>query len=98
MTALAEHTHSPRTLLCHLMWLRDDSALAASMRGDEPRGWGADRHLLATVVDALQANTYVTAAVASKKKPRKPKFIERPSGQRKAKPRVVRVADIARGR
>lgn len=93
---LAEHSHSPRTLLSFIAWLPDDSALAASMRG-QPRGWGTDRHLLATVVDAIQANTWITAAVASKRKPKRPKRLPRPESEKKSvKARVLRVADLVK--
>lgn len=95
---LAGHTHSPRTLLSYIVWLPDNSALAASMRGEKSRGWGTERHLLATLVDAVQANTWVTAATASKRKPRKPTRVPRPKSDNKAKARVVRVADLVKGR
>lgn len=92
---LAEHSHSPRTLLSYIAWLPDNSALAAAMRA-EPRGWGSERHLLATVVDAIQANTYVTAK-AARGRPKKPKPIPRPRSKKKTAARVVRVADLVKG-
>lgn len=92
---LAEHTHSPRSILARLRWLPDNSALSASFRG-EPRGWGQDRHLAATLVDALQQNSWITAAVATKRKPPKPKALQRPKST-KTRARVVRVADLMKG-
>lgn len=90
MTALRDHTHSPRLLLARLTQLPDTSALAASIRG-EPRGWGADRHLLATVVDAVQINTWVLSSANSKRKPKKPTLVTRPG---KKKRRVIRVSEL----
>jgi hypothetical protein len=46
------------------------------------RGWGHDRHLLAAIFDAVQANTVVTARVAGAKKVRAPKPWPRPGSQR----------------
>jgi hypothetical protein len=84
---------SPRMLLARLACLPDTSALHASLRG-EPRGWGMDRHLSATVVDAIQENSWLTAAVASKRKPRKPRPIPRPKSTAKPQGRVVSVAAL----
>lgn len=81
---------SPRMLLARLLCLPDTSALHASLRG-EPRGWGGDRHLAATVVDAIQANTYVTASLLSRRRVRKPKRLQRPKVKRQ---RVVSVAEL----
>lgn len=94
---LAEHTHSPRTLLALIEWLPDNGAFGAAVRG-EPRGWGTDRHVAVTTIDALQANTWVTAAVATKRRPVKPKPIPRPKGsKKKSQGRVLRVADLVKG-
>lgn len=94
---LAGHTHSPRSLYALITWLPDTGAVAAAMRG-EVRGWGLDRHIQASVFDAVQANTWVTAAVSSKRKPRKPKPFPRPKGSlKKNKVRTLRVADLVKG-
>lgn len=90
VAAIRDHTHSPRMLLVRLLELPDTSALAASIRG-EPRGWGTDRHLFATLVDAIQANTWVLTAANSKKKPRRPKPVPRPG---RSKRRVIRVKEL----
>lgn len=79
-------------LLARLRCLPDAAALHASFRG-EPRGWGTDRHLAATLVDAIQNNTWATIAVASQRKPRKFKPIRRPKS--KKQPTVVSVAQLA---
>lgn len=92
VSVLRDYSHSPRTLIAYLSALPDNSALAASIR-QEPRGWGTDRHLFATVVDAVQANTWVTAAASGGRKPRKPKPVARP--KRASRSRVLRVADLA---
>lgn len=77
-------------LLARLKSLPDTSALHAAIRG-EPRGWGGDRHLLATVIDAIQANSYVTASALTGKRGRKPKRIQRPKASHR---RVVSVAEL----
>ena len=96
MAVLRDYTVSPRGLLARLSCLPDDSALAASLQG-VPRGWGTDRHLLASTVDAVLGNTYVTARVAGVKRVRKPKPIPRPKTKARPKRRVVRVADLTKG-
>lgn len=78
-------------LLARLLSLPDTSALHASLRG-EPRGWGGDRHLLATVVDAIQANSYATVSAFTGKRGRKPKRIQRPKA--KSQRRTVSVAEL----
>lgn len=61
--------------------------------GLEFRSWTVAEYLAALMVDAIQANTWTTAAVANpKRKPRKPKPIPRPGERRR---RVVTVAQIA---
>lgn len=81
---------SPRMLLARLTCLPDTSALAAAVQS-APRGWGGDRHSLVTLIDALQQNTYATVAVATKRRPSKPKPMPRPKGPRKK----VTVAELA---
>lgn len=93
VATIRDYTRSPRMLLACLNNLPDTSALHASLRG-EPRGWGVDRHYLATTIDAIQNNTWVTAAVASKRKPRKVKPMWRPSKKRSQK--VMKVSDLVR--
>lgn len=93
VSVLRDHSISPRMLLARLKSLPDTSALHASVRG-EPRGWGGDRHLLATVIDAIQVNTWITKAASTKRKPRKPKPIKRP--KQKKQQTVMTVADLVR--
>ena len=96
MAALRDYTVSPRGIFARLAGLPDDSALAAALQG-VPRGWGTNRHLLATVIDAIQGNTYVTARVAGVKRVRKPTPIPRPKTKARQKRRVVRVSDLKKG-
>jgi hypothetical protein len=96
VAVLRDYTVSPRGIFARLANLPDDSALSASLQGVH-RGWGTNRHLLATVVDAIQGNTYVTARVAGVKRVRKPKPIPRPKTKARQKRRVVRVADLTKG-
>jgi hypothetical protein len=90
VSALRDHTHSPRMLLARIANLPDSGALAASFQG-VPRGWGGDRHALVTITDAIQQNTYVTARAGGSKM-RKPKPIERPRAKRNRV--TVTVADL----
>jgi hypothetical protein len=92
VTVLRDESVSPRMLWARIRGLPDSSALHASIRG-EPRGWGTDRHLTATVIDAIQNNTWATIAVATKRKPRKFKPVKRPKSKKKQT--VVSVAQLA---
>lgn len=47
---------------------------------DEAASWSIESHLLAAVVDRLGELAWLTAAVNSKKQPKKPKPIPRPGG------------------
>lgn len=59
--------------------LPDDSATVAAMRGGRQfYGWDTDRYLMAQLVDSVRENTWVLAAVNSKKKPKRPDPLERP--------------------
>ena len=52
------------------------------MRGGEQfNGWGADRYLLASVVDAINYNTYAFVSANAKRKPKAPEPIQRPSSK-----------------
>jgi len=42
-------------------------------------GWGVDRYLLASAVDAINHNTYAFVAANSKRKPKSPEPVQRPS-------------------
>lgn len=74
---------TPRLALVLIRQLPMESRTIAALRGgSEFLGWGADRYLMAALIDSVKENTYVTAAAASgKKKPPKPKPIERPEAR-----------------
>jgi hypothetical protein len=59
---VAGRTHyTPRLLLALIMWLPEDSAFVASLRGGRRwLGWSPDRALLADIYDALNLNTVAT--------------------------------------
>ena len=83
---------SPRRLLWLCSQLPEDSATVIALRGGEEwRGWGTAEQLLATLIDAVQWNTYATIAVNSKKPPRKPAPVPRPGDMKR---RVMTVSDI----
>lgn len=74
--------YSPRQLLALIRQLPLESATVAALRGGSQfRGWGLDRYISSQMVDALQENTYVTAATsgALKRKPKPPKPSYRPN-------------------
>ena len=52
-----------------------------------PGSWSNESYLLASVIDAVNQNTWVTVAANSKRRPKQPKPIPRP-GQQKAKPKM----------
>lgn len=81
------------------MWwvehLPEDSATVAALRGGhEHRAWTSAAHLLASVVDAVQVNTWTTIAAHSKRRPKPPTPLPRPTSPRRVA-RVVTVAEIA---
>lgn len=72
--------YSPRTILVLIRQLPPESRTVAAMRGGEQfHGWGADRYLLANVVDAINYNTYALVSANAKRKPKAPVPTERPS-------------------
>ena len=72
--------HSPRSLIVLIRQLPPESRTVAAMRGGEQfLGWGTDRYLLASAVDAINYNTYAFVAANSKRKPKAPEPVERPS-------------------
>lgn len=49
-------------------------------------GWDQDRYMMATLIDSIRENTYVTlAAAGGKKKPKKPEPYPRPERKLAAK-------------
>ena len=80
-----------RVLICELP---HTSRLAVAMRGGhEFEGWDLHAHLLAALVDAVQANTYAVVQVQSARRIKAPAPLPRP-GKSKRSGRVVRVADL----
>lgn len=83
------------------MWwvehLPEDSATVAALRGGhEHRAWTSTAHLLASVVDAVQVNTWTTVAAHAKRRPKPPTPLPRPTTPtRRRVARVVTVAEIA---
>lgn len=56
----------------------ESRTVAAAQGGDEFLGWTMDRHLQASVLDAINTLTYVFVSANSKKKPKPPKPVSRP--------------------
>lgn len=70
---------TPRIVLAYIEHLPADSAFVAAIRGGAQfTGWTVSEYLLADLWDAIENNTYVTAAASSKRKPGKPKPYPRP--------------------
>lgn len=90
--------YPPRLLLAYITNLPEDSATMASLRGGpEHRGWDMKTHLLASIFDAVQNNTYVLVSANSKRKPKPPQPIPRPKvKERKKNPKANKFAAMAR--
>lgn len=70
----------PRQVLALIRQLPPESRTVAALRGgDQFQGWGVDRYLLASVVDAINANTYAFISANSKRKPKSPEPVQRPT-------------------
>ncbi|WP_367137891.1 hypothetical protein [Saccharothrix sp. HUAS TT1] len=94
---------SPLYLLAHIRQLPIESRTVAAMRGGEQfNGWGVDRYFLAALIDAVHDQTYAFVAANSKRKPKRPKPIERPkkahASQSKTNPWLARTQAIRRAR
>ena len=77
--------------------LSGTSRLAIVMRGGaEHDGWDVPAHLLAAVVDAVNANTHAVIQVQSRTRVRPPRPVPRP-GTRPPQ-RTVRIADLPEAR
>ncbi|MDA3643779.1 hypothetical protein OU416_06905 [Saccharopolyspora indica] len=77
--------YSPIRVLYLIRQLPLESRTYAEIRGGAQFvGWGQDRYLLANVIDAIQQTTYAVVAANSKRKPKAPKPVERPSNKRNA--------------
>lgn len=71
--------YCPKQILLLIKGLPLESATASAIRGgDEFRGWGFDRYLSATLIDAVRENTYAFIVANSKKKPKEPEPMYRP--------------------
>jgi hypothetical protein len=87
---------SPRQVWWLVEHLPEDSATVAALRGGaEQRAWTTLAHLLATVADAVQLNTWTTVAAHAKRRPAPPKPLPRPGTPTARAARVVTVAEIA---
>jgi hypothetical protein len=79
--------YSPRQILLLIKGLPLESATVAAMRGgDEFRGWGLDRYHSASLIDAVNYNTYaVIASNSGKRRPKPPEPVYRPKPMKKPK-------------
>src|SRR5690606_4615757 len=75
--------YSPKQLLALMQSLPPESRTVAAIRGGpEFLGWGADRYLMAALIDAVNQNTFAfVSANSKKKKPKPPQPVPRPSVQ-----------------
>jgi hypothetical protein len=72
--------YEPSTILVLVNQLPLASRTVAALRGgDQFIGWDVDRYYMATLIDAVNQVAYVTAAANSKRKPKAPKPMPRPS-------------------
>jgi hypothetical protein len=96
LTCLWRGTLSPRRVLWWVEHLPEDSATVAALRGGpEHRAWTSSAHLLASVVDAVQVNTWTAVAAHAKRRPKPPAPLPRPTTSARRAARVVTVAEIA---
>jgi hypothetical protein len=79
--------YSPRQILILIRNLPVESATMAALRGgSEYLGWGMDRYLTTSLIDAVNFNTYaVVAAAGPKRKPKAPEPMYRPEKAKKTK-------------
>lgn len=72
--------HSPRTILALIRQLPPESRTVAALRGGEQfQGWGVDRYMFASILDAIRENTHAFVSANSKRKPKAPEPIKRPN-------------------
>jgi hypothetical protein len=75
----------------------DTTATFKSMSGTGgERGWSTDRHLLASLFDAIQINTVVSARVAGAKRVKSPQPFPRPGAKPKGEARTMAQILVAR--
>lgn len=76
-------TWTPLEVLVLIRQLPVESRTVAVQRGgDQFRGWGVERYMFATLIDAVNQVAYITAAANSKRKPKAPKPFPRPKKNR----------------
>ena len=93
--ALREGRHELVELLIDRLRFETKSMWRAdALGGEEHMGWGDMYHLITNLQDLLQMNTWATIAVASKKRPPKPKLSYRPKQRSKAKIRPKSVMEM----
>lgn len=80
VTALSPGSgYSPRQILVLIRNLPLESATMAAIRGgSEFLGWGLDRYLTTSLIDAVKENTFAFISANSKKKPKAPEPSYRP--------------------
>lgn len=73
--------YSPRMVLSLIRQLPPESRTVAFLRGGAQfQGWGVDRYLYASMVDAIRENTHAfVSANSPKRKPKAPEPVKRPS-------------------
>lgn len=70
---------SPRSALALIENLPEDSAFVVAVRGGrEFTGWDTSSYLLACLIDSVNMTTWAVGAQNAKRKPAKPKPLERP--------------------
>jgi hypothetical protein len=91
---------SPRRALVLIRQLPIESATVAAMRGGpEFRGWGQDRYLMATLIDAVNNLNYTLTVVntdSKKPKPQPPEPVYRPDKAAEKKKQVNPFTAIAK--
>ena len=71
---------SPAQVIVLVRQLPIESRTVAQLRGGEQfRGWGQDRYMFAQLLDSVNGTTYAVVASNSKRKPKAPKPVQRPS-------------------
>lgn len=74
---------TPRMCIALVRNLPAESATVAAYRGgDEFRGWGQDRYMIAELIDAVRELTYVQVSSKSKRKPPRPTPFSRPKAKK----------------
>jgi len=81
-TAIDELT--PKEILVLVRQLPATSrTFSAKQGGPEFRGWDTNSYLLASVIDAINANTHAFVSANSKRKPKRPKQVTTPMDKKR---------------